>query len=123
MARRGAFILMEGVDRAGKSSQAAALVKALNKAGHRAELRRFPGEWARAPRLAGFAARLGCLRGGGCGKEGLRRAWWAVAACRVYFARISRAPRSGIAPLRLAAGPRCGRSAYVCMGIIANDAL
>mmetsp|Transcript_25764 Transcript_25764/g.89722 ORF Transcript_25764/g.89722 Transcript_25764/m.89722 type:complete len:229 (-) Transcript_25764:23-709(-) len=41
-AKRGAFILLEGVDRAGKSTQAKALVAALNAAGRPAELRRFP---------------------------------------------------------------------------------
>ncbi|XP_006875296.1 PREDICTED: thymidylate kinase [Chrysochloris asiatica] len=40
--RRGALIVLEGVDRAGKSTQARKLVAALCAAGHRAELLRFP---------------------------------------------------------------------------------
>lgn len=42
-ARRGALIVLEGVDRAGKSTQSRKLVAALCAAGHRAELLRFPG--------------------------------------------------------------------------------
>lgn len=41
-ARRGALIVLEGVDRAGKSTQSRKLVDALCAAGHRAELLRFP---------------------------------------------------------------------------------
>ncbi|XP_019368844.1 PREDICTED: thymidylate kinase [Gavialis gangeticus] len=41
-ARRGALIVLEGVDRSGKSTQSRRLVEALRKAGHRAELLRFP---------------------------------------------------------------------------------
>ncbi|NP_001307833.1 thymidylate kinase isoform 5 [Homo sapiens] len=41
-ARRGALIVLEGVDRAGKSTQSRKLVEALCAAGHRAELLRFP---------------------------------------------------------------------------------
>uniref|UniRef100_G3TLN9 Thymidylate kinase n=1 Tax=Loxodonta africana TaxID=9785 RepID=G3TLN9_LOXAF len=40
--RRGALIVLEGVDRAGKSTQSRKLVAALCAAGHRAELLRFP---------------------------------------------------------------------------------
>ncbi|XP_037380211.1 thymidylate kinase [Talpa occidentalis] len=40
--RRGALIVLEGVDRAGKSTQSRRLVAALCAAGHRAELLRFP---------------------------------------------------------------------------------
>ncbi|XP_062050414.1 thymidylate kinase isoform X3 [Lepus europaeus] len=40
--RRGALIVLEGVDRAGKSTQSRRLVAALRAAGHRAELLRFP---------------------------------------------------------------------------------
>ncbi|XP_048200308.1 thymidylate kinase isoform X2 [Perognathus longimembris pacificus] len=40
--RRGALIVLEGVDRAGKSTQGRKLVSALCAAGHRAELLRFP---------------------------------------------------------------------------------
>ncbi|XP_008136957.2 thymidylate kinase isoform X1 [Eptesicus fuscus] len=39
---RGALIVLEGVDRAGKSTQSRKLVAALCAAGHRAELLRFP---------------------------------------------------------------------------------
>lgn len=41
--RRGALIVLEGVDRAGKSTQGRRLVEALRAAGHRADLLRFPG--------------------------------------------------------------------------------
>lgn len=41
--RRGALIVLEGVDRAGKSTQSRKLVDALCAAGHCAELLRFPG--------------------------------------------------------------------------------
>ncbi|KAM5325847.1 thymidylate kinase isoform 1-T1 [Glossophaga mutica] len=40
--RRGALIVLEGVDRAGKSTQSSKLVEALCADGHRAELLRFP---------------------------------------------------------------------------------
>ncbi|KAM6063369.1 thymidylate kinase isoform 2-T2 [Chlamydotis macqueenii] len=40
--RRGALIVLEGVDRAGKSTQGRRLVEALRAAGHRADLLRFP---------------------------------------------------------------------------------
>ncbi|XP_014438298.1 thymidylate kinase [Tupaia chinensis] len=40
--RRGALIVLEGVDRAGKSTQGLKLVAALRTAGHCAELLRFP---------------------------------------------------------------------------------
>ncbi|XP_049629470.1 thymidylate kinase [Suncus etruscus] len=40
--RRGALIVLEGVDRAGKSTQSRKLVTALCAQGHRAELLRFP---------------------------------------------------------------------------------
>jgi hypothetical protein len=42
--RRGAFVLFEGVDRCGKTTQATKLVEALNASGERAVLMRFPGE-------------------------------------------------------------------------------
>ncbi|KAK4819705.1 hypothetical protein QYF61_010799 [Mycteria americana] len=41
--RRGALIVLEGVDRAGKSTQGRRLVEALRAAGYRADLLRFPG--------------------------------------------------------------------------------
>ncbi|POI30694.1 hypothetical protein CIB84_005555 [Bambusicola thoracicus] len=40
---RGALIVLEGMDRAGKSTQCRRLVQALQAAGHRADLLRFPG--------------------------------------------------------------------------------
>lgn len=45
--RRGALIVLEGVDRAGKTTQGLRLVTALCASGHRAELLRFPGARAR----------------------------------------------------------------------------
>ncbi len=44
-AARGAFILFEGVDRCGKTTQATKLVEALKAAGQNAVLMRFPGAW------------------------------------------------------------------------------
>lgn len=44
MTERGAFILFEGVDRCGKTTQANLLVENLTKAGHDACFMRFPGE-------------------------------------------------------------------------------
>lgn len=41
--RRGALIVLEGVDRAGKTTQGLRLVTALCASGHKAELLRFPG--------------------------------------------------------------------------------
>ena len=43
VARRGALIVLEGCDRAGKSTQCAMLERALNAGGHPAKLVRFPG--------------------------------------------------------------------------------
>lgn len=43
-ARRGAFIVLEGLDRSGKSTQCLKLVDNLNKAGLKAKGIRFPGE-------------------------------------------------------------------------------
>lgn len=66
--RRGALIVLEGVDRAGKSTQGRKLVAALCAAGYRAELLRFPG--ARGPaRRVGDCAEL--LRGVGWGGVGV----------------------------------------------------
>lgn len=48
MAERGAFILFEGADRCGKTTQANLLVENLTKAGHDACFMRFPGERRRA---------------------------------------------------------------------------
>lgn len=44
LARRGAFILLEGVDRCGKTTQANLLVEGLKEAGHDTHFMRFPGE-------------------------------------------------------------------------------
>lgn len=41
--RRGAFIVIEGIDRSGKTTQSTKLVEALNKAGIPAVYMRFPG--------------------------------------------------------------------------------
>lgn len=51
--------MLEGVDRAGKSTQSRKLVAALCAAGHRAEQLRFPGGWR---------ARAGLARPGGGGR-------------------------------------------------------
>lgn len=61
--RRGALIVLEGVDRAGKTTQGHRLVTALCASGHRAELLRFPG--ARTGQWAGRWAGLEsiCLLG------------------------------------------------------------
>merc|ERR1711865_1058099 len=42
MSSRGAFILLEGVDRCGKSTQCRRLIENLKKSGHQAELQCFP---------------------------------------------------------------------------------
>ncbi|KAB1278786.1 Thymidylate kinase [Camelus dromedarius] len=59
--RRGALIVLEGVDRAGKSTQGRKLVDALCTAGHRAELLRFPGVRAGAAGPGGSGYRGGDL--------------------------------------------------------------
>jgi thymidylate kinase len=41
--KRGAFILFEGIDRCGKTTQSARLVDALRERGHTVEALRFPG--------------------------------------------------------------------------------
>ena len=41
--KRGAFIVLEGCDRSGKSTQCSRLVSRLNENGIKAELARFPG--------------------------------------------------------------------------------
>jgi len=46
--RRGAFIVFEGLDRSGKSTQVARLVDALNASGTKAVAARFPGALARS---------------------------------------------------------------------------
>lgn len=40
---RGAFIVFEGLDRCGKSTQVDRLVQRLERQGHRARLQKFPG--------------------------------------------------------------------------------
>lgn len=70
--RRGALIVLEGVDRAGKSTQSRELVSALCAAGHRAELLRFPGGWrARAGKAGGRGPGAWASRPGGRGNRGL----------------------------------------------------
>ncbi|XP_053163753.1 thymidylate kinase [Hemicordylus capensis] len=49
--RRGALIVLEGVDRAGKSTQSRRLVEALRTMGHPAELLRFPERTTEIGRL------------------------------------------------------------------------
>lgn len=46
--RRGAFIVLEGLDRSGKSTQCLKLVDNLNKAGLKAKGIRFPGELSKS---------------------------------------------------------------------------
>lgn len=74
-ARRGALIVLEGVDRAGKSTQGRRLVEALREAGHRADLLRFPGRaWLGGSPGEGRAAVRGLSRRGrvlgGCWDRG-----------------------------------------------------
>ncbi|KAM9275066.1 thymidylate kinase isoform 3-T3 [Cariama cristata] len=49
--RRGALIVLEGVDRAGKSTQSRRLVESLRAAGHPADLLRFPERTTEIGRL------------------------------------------------------------------------
>ena len=42
--KRGALIVLEGVDRAGKTTQCIRLVEALREGGRAASMMRFPGE-------------------------------------------------------------------------------
>lgn len=42
--KRGALIVLEGVDKAGKTTQCIRLVQALQQSGRAAELMRFPGK-------------------------------------------------------------------------------
>ncbi|KAM4772665.1 thymidylate kinase [Rhinophrynus dorsalis] len=51
--RRGALIVLEGADRAGKSTQARRLVEVLKERGHRAEGMRFPERTTEIGRLVG----------------------------------------------------------------------
>ncbi|XP_066477273.1 thymidylate kinase [Tiliqua scincoides] len=51
--RRGALIVLEGVDRAGKSTQGRRLVEALRAGGHPAELLRFPERTTEIGQLLG----------------------------------------------------------------------
>lgn len=61
MVKRGAFIVFEGLDRSGKSTQVARLVESLNQSGVKAVGCRFPGEAAWTCRCAHVAAVGGCL--------------------------------------------------------------
>lgn len=47
--RRGALIVLEGVDKAGKTTQCKKLVQALQESGRPAEMMRFPGKTILAP--------------------------------------------------------------------------
>lgn len=48
--KRGALIVLEGVDKAGKTTQCNRLVQALQQSGRPAEMMRFPGKtWVRLP--------------------------------------------------------------------------
>lgn len=73
--RRGALIVLEGVDRAGKTTQSRKLVAALCAAGKRAELLRFPGGWSAPTGLAGG----GELRAGKVGRR--EPGGWSTAGC------------------------------------------
>lgn len=42
--QRGAFIVIEGLDRSGKTTQVQKLADALSKDGHKVKALRFPGE-------------------------------------------------------------------------------
>ncbi len=42
--KRGALIVLEGVDKAGKTTQCKKLLQALQQSGRPAEMMRFPGE-------------------------------------------------------------------------------
>jgi dTMP kinase len=54
-AKRGLFVLFEGVDRCGKTTQARRLAEALNGGGDKAVFMRFPGGWR-----CGNAGEHGC---------------------------------------------------------------
>lgn len=45
---RGTFIVLEGLDRSGKSTQVDRLIARLNKEGHQARLQKFPGTFPSA---------------------------------------------------------------------------
>lgn len=65
--RRGALIVLEGVDRAGKSTQSRKLVATLCASGHRAELLRFPGGCGAGGADGARSRSVWCL----CGSVGL----------------------------------------------------
>ena len=46
MLKRGAFLVFEGVDRCGKTTQTKLLVEKLKQDGRKVELMRFPGEFS-----------------------------------------------------------------------------
>lgn len=64
-ARRGALIALEGVDRAGKSTQGRRLVEALREDGHPADLLRFPGTLLGRERAGGRPEDLPALPSSG----------------------------------------------------------
>lgn len=102
-ARRGALIVLEGVDRAGKSTQSRRLVEALREAGHRAELLRFPGRGQLAP--AGSGLRGGNAAAAFASRAGGERNCLALPG-PVAAAQEGAGPgRSGKMPLLRASGP------------------
>ena len=60
MPKRGAFIVFEGLDRSGKSTQAATLLRRLQDAQVSAKLIKFPGQHLPGPLLATPSSRLCC---------------------------------------------------------------
>lgn len=62
--RRGAFIVFEGLDRAGKSTQVERLCERLTRRGHRVKQIRFPGKFSRTSLSLGGRS-LNLVRGGG----------------------------------------------------------
>ncbi len=52
MLKRGAFLVFEGVDRCGKTTQTKLLVEKLKQDGRKVELMRFPGKFIRIVRLS-----------------------------------------------------------------------
>lgn len=63
-AERGALIVIEGLDRAGKSTQCARLIQALQDGGQEVKGIRFPGERCKVPWIIGDQTRLTIPRQG-----------------------------------------------------------
>ena len=53
---RGAFIVLEGLDRSGKTTQVKLLEKRFTEAGKSVQLMRFPGTFFKRPRFVHFEA-------------------------------------------------------------------